>query len=96
MELKNIESNAVFDLFREREHAIGCALTCAVIEKALVYRQILFNVKDSIGIRVQENYSGEKKVFFLKRCCLLLKRVFYLPISEAMLYNNRASAIVSK
>ena len=33
-ELQNNESNDVYDLFEEREYAIGCVITCAVNEKA--------------------------------------------------------------
>ena len=50
IEVENIETNNGYDWFGEREHAIGCTLTCAVSEKALVHKQILSGSKK----RVQE------------------------------------------
>ena len=40
IELENIEGNSVSDWFREGEHTIDNALTCAVKEKASVRKQI--------------------------------------------------------
>ena len=45
MELENIESNGVSDWFREREHVIGCVLTCALSEKASAHKKFFLVTK---------------------------------------------------
>ena len=48
--LENIESNGVSDWFRKREHAIGCALTCAASKKTSLHRQILSGDKARVQL----------------------------------------------
>ena len=48
IELDNFQSNFVFDWFKERERAIGCAFNCALRDKVLVHKQILFGDKEEV------------------------------------------------
>ena len=52
IELENIKNNGVSDWFREREHAIGSALTCSISKKALVNKRIFSDSKEMVQVIV--------------------------------------------
>ena len=59
IELQNIENNGVSDWFREREHAIGSALTCTISKKALVNKQILSDSKETVQVIKSLRETGQ-------------------------------------
>ena len=78
----NIESNGFSDCFREREHAIGCALACATREEASVHRQIHSGHKE----KFKRFYEGALPVSACERAtdCVLS---FSKPIKDAVTFD---------